>query len=56
MTETENVGNDICDLFGRKDQIRHLRMRGREEHPQGGRGHTTGIGDVAESRSDNDAS
>ena len=33
MTKAENVGADIGDFFGRKDQVRHLRVRGCKEHP-----------------------
>ena len=32
-TKAKNVGANICDFFGREDQVRHLRVRRCQEHP-----------------------
>jgi hypothetical protein len=52
ITEAENVGDDICRLFRRKDQVWHLRVRRSEENPQGGRSHAAGVGNVTVRRTD----
>ena len=56
MTHTENVGAESPISSDVRIRFWHLRVRGRQEHQQGRRGHAAGIGDIAESRSDNDAS
>ena len=56
IAKAENVGSDISNFFRREDQVRHLRVRRCEEHPQSRRGHAACIGDIPESRSDDDAS
>ena len=34
MTKAENIGADICDFFGREDQVRHLRVFLTTSHPK----------------------
>jgi hypothetical protein len=56
IAEAEDIGDDIRGLFRREDQIRHLRMRRRQKHPEGGRRDAASVGDIPKTRPDDNES